>query len=668
MTAQVYARWTEDEPHPAWLDDRVWASVGSKTISLPPATNPVLANLHAELSRATAQFGGKIADEQSANLRFELSPAPGVEHEPEAFRIRTEVVSGSPQTLVQAATAAGLLYGAFELLHLPELLSEPGTYTSVPDFTIRMLNHWDNLSVHPVMGQVERGYAGDSLFFTDGALRADLSRVSQYARLLASIGINRISANNVNVEPDAARLLTTELPQLVRLAEVLRPWAIRLHLSISFASPITLGGLDTADPTDPKVQRWWAETTAKVYRHIPDFGGFVVKADSEGQPGPYQYGVGHAEGANMLADALAPHGGIVFWRAFVYNHRQDWRDRKTDRARAAYDHFAPLDGEFRANAVVQIKYGPIDFQAREPISPLLGALPNTAKALELQVTQEYTGHQLHICYLGELWRDIFDFPIHGRAALWEELTDAQPRSAITAVANVGTSPFWTGHPFAQANLYAYGRLAWSPGTDPAQIARQWAQLSLPDDAAQQTALSLLQGSWRTYEDYTAPLGVGFMVNPGSHYGPGIDGYEYSPWGTYHFADRDGIGVDRSVGSGTGYAGLYSQFWAQRYENLDTCPDELLLFFHHARYDHRLKSGKSVIQHIYDTHFSGVDRVQQMVEQWHGAEPVTDPQFFAEVSARLTEQLRCATQWRDQVNTYFLRKSGIPDRHNRGIHP
>lgn len=569
-------------------------------------------------------------------------------------------------TLVRAGGEAGALYGWFEIVRLGTAAFDDGlpTIRHEPQHALRMLDHWDNVDVHPVMGQVERGYAGGSIFFAGGRLRDDLSRVERYARLLASIGVNRVGLNNVNVHAREARLLTDDLPWVARLAEAFRPWGIRVHLSVSFASPMTLGGLGTADPFDPAVQQWWADAAARVYAAIPDFGGFVVKADSEGQPGPFAYGRDHADGANLLARALAPFGGILHWRAFVYDHLQDWRDRRTDRARAAHDHFAPLDGRFDENVILQVKHGPMDFQAREPVSPVIPAMRATAVALELQATQEYTGQQRHAVYLAPLWREILGFAPFGDAgpALAELV-----RGGIVAVSNVGDDPFWTGHPLAQANLYAYGRLAWDARLDPGAILDEWIALAFGDDETVRRGIrSILDESWRTYESYTAPLGVGFMVTPGSHYGPSVDGYEYSPWGTYHFADRDGVGIDRTVATGTGFAGQYPSPWRERYESLETVPDELLLFFHHVPYTHRLHSGGTVIQHVYDTHVAGAAAVDRMAAEWHALEGRVPGDVFARVRALLAEQQRSAREWRDHVCTYFWRKSGIPDAGGRVI--
>ncbi|WP_129668365.1 alpha-glucuronidase [Phytoactinopolyspora endophytica] len=587
-------------------------------------------------------------------------------------------------TAVVAGDGPGLLYGMFHLLRDGDTLTGPDRPAErhEPAHALRMLDHWDNVDVHPVMGQVERGYAGGSIFYAGGGVRADLSRVERYARLLAAIGVNRVAVNNVNVHAREARLLTEDLGEVARIAEVFRPWGIRVHLSVNFASPIVLGGLETSDPLDPDVQAWWNDATARVYETIPDFGGYLVKADSEGQPGPFAYGRDHADGANLLARALAPFDGIVRWRAFVYNHRQDWRDRSTDRARAAYDHFAPLDGRFDDNVIVQVKHGPMDFQTREPVSPVVAAMPRTRLAVELQVTQEYTGQQKHVCYLAPCWSEILSFQPWGAApdgvkAGTGDTTGQAPSGTtvsdiadggLTAVSNVGDDRFWTGHPLAQANLYAFGRLAWDATLDPAAILDEWIGLTFRAGGDVRTTLhSVMDHSWRTYENYTAPLGVGFMVRPGHHYGPDVDGYEYTPWGTYHFADRDGIGVDRTRATGTGFIGQYPAPWRDIYESRADCPDELLLFFHHVPYSHVLRSGSTVIQHIYDTHFAGVEAVEGMVASWSTLEGRVPSDVFDRVTDRLQEQLRSAREWRDQLCTYFYRKSGVPDAYGRTIY-
>lgn len=640
--------------HPLWLPAAATAHLRGRTVRITGDGALV------DTVRAEAVTAGMTPAASDADVTIAVTP--GVAPVAESFTLTRD----GARVVAQCADAAAALYAWFEIVRLGRAAFAPASPRLVrPAHALRMLDHWDNVDVHPVMGQVERGYAGGSIFFHDGRLRDDLSRVAAYARVLASIGVNRIAVNNVNVHAREARLLTDDLPGIARIADVLRPWGVRLHLSVSFASPALLGGLATADPAAPAVQAWWAEAAARVYAEIPDFGGFVVKADSEGQPGPFAYDRDHADGANLLARAVAPYGGVVHWRAFVYDHRQDWRDRTTDRARAAYDHFAPLDGRFDDNVIVQVKHGPMDFQVREPVSPVFFAMPHTRLALELQVTQEYTGHQRHAVYLAPAWREILDFRARGEAG--PSLAEGV-RGGIAAVANVGDDPFWTGHPLAQANLYAYGRLAWDPALEPTAVLDEWIDLTFGDDEDVRVGVhEILDDSWAVYEAHTAPLGVGFMVTPGIHYGPSVDGYEYSPWGTYHFADRDGVGVDRTVATGTGYAGQYPEPWASIYESLETVPDELVLFFHHVPYTHRLRSGQTVIQHIYDTHFAGAERVEAKVAAWDALEGRIDPAVFARGRERFAEQLRSARDWRDQINTYFLRKSGIADAAGRAIH-
>ncbi|MFI6207715.1 alpha-glucuronidase [Streptomyces sp. NPDC051041] len=646
---------------PAWLPPAAFRPLGSRR-TLIRGSGPLVDTVHGEVAEACARFGGRVVrDAGPGAAPYDLVLAVTGSGGEEFTCARRDGT-----TTVTAAGPAGLLYGLFHVVRLGAAAFRGGRApeTHRPAVASRMLDHWDNVAVHPVMGQVERGYAGGSLFWADGRARGDLARVRAYGRLLAACGINAVAVNNVNVHAVEAHLLTDRIGEVAAIADALRPYGVRTHLSVTFAAPVVLGGLPTADPLEEAVRAWWARATRRVYEAIPDFGGYVVKADSEGQPGPFAYGRSHADGANALAAALEPYGGTVHWRAFVYDHRQDWRDRTTDRARAAHDHFTPLDGAFAPNAVLQVKHGPMDFQVREPVSPLIGAMPRTRLAVEVQATQEYTGQQRHVCWLGPMWSEVLRFRPDGRTAVGE-----LARGGLVAVSNAGDDPFWTGHPLAQANLYTFGRLAWQPDAEPRALLDEWIALTHPDAPGRLAAglHAVLDGSWRTYEKYTAPLGVGFMVQPGHHYGPSVDGYEYSPWGTYHFADRDGVGVDRSRATGTGYAGQYAEPWARLYESPDTCPDELLLFFHHVPYGHVLHSGRTVIQHIYDTHFEGVAEVERAREVWASLAGLMDPARHARAAQRYEEQLRGAREWRDQVNSYFLRKSGVPDRRGRRIY-
>jgi alpha-glucuronidase len=687
---------TQTGIHAAWLPPEAFRALGSRRV-LVHGAGPQADTVYEEAAQACAAYGGRVergpgggADPYDAV--FALSAAepavPGVSEVPAGFRAAQGGAAIGDEgflfarhggvTVVLADEPAGLLHGLFHVVRLGEAAFGEDSPAEVhrPAMRTRMLDHWDNLDVHPVMGHVERGYAGGSIFWRDGGPRGDLARVRAYARLLAAAGINAVSVNNVNVHAAETRLLTERLGDVAALADVFRPYGIRLHLSVNFASPVVLGGLETADPLDADVRTWWAQAGARVYEAIPDFGGYVVKADSEGQPGPFTYGRSHADGANMLAEALAPFGGEVHWRAFVYNHQQDWRDRSTDRARAAHDHFAPLDGQFHDNVVLQVKHGPMDFQTREPVSPVIAAMPGTRLAVEFQVTQEYTGQQRHVCYLGPMWSEVLGFRPWGPQgrAVAALAADAAAGGGLVAVSNVGDDPYWTGHPLAQANLYAFGRLAWDPQADPLAVLDEWIDLTfvpvVSGDPAplRRTLHAMMDGSWRTYERYTAPLGVGFMVRPGHHYGPDVDGYEYTSWGTYHYADRDGIGVDRTRATGTGYTGQYPQPWSEVYESPEQCPDELLLFFHHVPYGHVLQSGSTVVQHIYDTHFAGAQEAAELRSQWVklAGTGLLDAGLHARVQERLDEQLRCAEEWRDQVNAYFLRKSGVPDARGRLI--
>ncbi|MCY9659883.1 alpha-glucuronidase family glycosyl hydrolase [Paenibacillus chondroitinus] len=590
----------------------------------------------------------------------------------EGYRIKTVHTTNREAIVLAGGSSKGCLYGVFHLLRL--LLTGAALdcldITEQPKYQLRMINHWDNMD-----GSIERGYAGRSFLFRNNEVLAGSQRIRDYARLMASIGINGIAINNVNVHKYETLLVTEPyLPLVAVVADVFREYGIRLFLSVNYASPLELGETTTADPLDESVAAWWKTTAENVYRYIPDFGGFVVKADSENRPGPFTYGRDHADGANMLAEALKPYGGLVMWRCFVYNCHQDWRDRLTDRARAAYDHFKPLDGRFMDNVVLQIKNGPMDFQVLEPVSPLFGAMERTNQIMEFQITQEYTGHQIDVCYLIPQWKEILEFDTYmkGKGSTIKEIAAGTVHPyvhcGITAVTNVGDDANWTGHHLAQANLYGYGRLIWNPELTAEEIINEWVLLTFGDNPdVAKTITDILMTSWPTYENYTAPLGVGWMVRPHLHYGVDVDGYEYSKWGTYHFADHTGIGVDRTIGTGTGYTGQYGKTNAELYEGLNTCPDKLLLFFHHVPYTHSLQTGKTVIQHIYDTHFAGVEQVEQWIVRWQELEGKMDAERFVHIAGRLDLQLDNAKQWRDVINTYFYRKSGIYDQGQRVIY-
>jgi alpha-glucuronidase len=566
----------------------------------------------------------------------------------------------------------GCLYGAFALLRriaagggLPrEPLQES------PVAPLRMLDHWDNLD-----GTIERGYAGRSIFFSGGEVTRDLARVRDYGRLLASIGINAIALNNVNVAPPAVELLTgRHLGAIAQVAATLRPFGVRIALSVNFASPVLLGALPTADPRDPAVAQWWRAAAAAVYEAVPDLLGFVVKASSEGQPGPHRYGATQARGANVIAAALRPLGGVVFWRAFVYDCQQDWRDTATDRAKAAYDEFAGLDGAFDANVAVQIKNGPMDYQVREPVSPLLGVAPRTNQLLEVQITQEYTGQQIHVCYLVPMWKEVLGFDTHARGPgstvcdLVLAGREDRALAGMVGVANVGDERNWTGHLLAQANLYGFGRLAWQPSLSAEAIAREWVALTFgADETVAATVTGILMDSRAVYESYTAPLGLGWMVTPATHDGPAPEGYEYSRWGTYLRADREAIGIDRGVPHGTGFTAQYQEPWRSIFADRARCPPELLLFFHRVGYAEVLPSGVTLAQHVYDSHFAGVEAVDRFITDWERLRERIDPARHAAVARRLAAQREAAAEWRDIVNAYFHRYSGIPDAAGRTLY-
>jgi alpha-glucuronidase len=590
----------------------------------------------------------------------------------DGFWLKTSSVRGFECLIVAAPSERGVLYGTFGLLRKlalgEELTSLDQTQASAAP--IRWVNQWDNLN-----GTIERGYAGASIFFENGAVRSDLSRVRDYARLLASLGINGCVINNVNANP---RTLATDfLPQVARIADVLRPWGVRLGLAGNVASPQEIGGLKTFDPLDPAVEAWWKDKVDQIYRQIPDFGGFVVKADSEGQLGPSAYGRTPPDAANMIARALKPHGGVLFYRAFVYNHHLDWTNPKNDRARAAYDIFHPLDGQFDDNIVVQIKNGPIDFQVREPVSPLFSGLRKTNQAIELEITQEYTGQQRHLCFLGPMWKEALDFDLRaqGPGTPLKSIVTGQAfhrrLGGLVGVANVGMDPSWLGNPLAMANLYAFGRLAWNPDLSSSAVVEEWTRLTFGNDPlVVETIIKLQLASWRTYEDYTGPLGLETLTNiVGSHYGPGVESSERNGWGQWHRADHDGVGMDRSLATGTGFAGQYCRGVAKRYETPQTTPDELLLFFHHEPYTYVLHSGNTVIQQIYDLHYQGAERAGEYVAQWENLKGRVDDERYAAILAQFKYQAGHAIVWRDAVCNWFFRASGIADRKGRvGNHP
>ena len=571
---------------------------------------------------------------------------------------------------LKASDENGVIYGVFAILRKlgARVAVEEISEEAAPSNPLRMMNHWDNMD-----GSIERGYSGESFFFENDEMYIN-ERTVDYARFMASVGINGIVINNVNVKGAATYLITDRFFDKVKeLQDVFADYGIKLYLSINFAAPIELGGLEVCDPLDEGVIAWWQAKSKEVFEKLPGFGGYLVKADSEGRPGPFTYGRTQADGANMLADAVAPYGGIIIWRCFVYNCTQDWRDYKTDRARAGYDYFKDFDGEYHDNVILQIKNGPMDFQIREPISPLLGGLTKTNQLLEVQIAQEYTGHQIDLCYLMPMFKEVLEFRTYCSekndtvADVVSGRMMGNKLAGMAAVINTGNDFNWTGNDLAAANLYGFGRLAYNTELGADEIAREWVALTFDmDKASEDKLVDMLMRSRDIYEKYTSPLGIGWMVTPHVHYGPSVDGYEYSRWGTYHRADHKGIGVDRSD-KGTGYAQQYYEPNASAYNDPEKCPEELLLFFHHIPYTWKLKSGKTLIQYIYDSHFEGEEGAEKLAEDWNSLKDFVNPDVFARVAARFELQVANAKEWRDQVNSYFYRKSDIADEQGRKIY-
>ena len=538
----------------------------------------------------------------------------------EAYRISGDTLA--------ARSERGLLYGAYALLR-------GDRRSSAPRLRLRLLNHWDNLD-----GSIERGYAGKSFFWSrEDTLNVPL--IKAYARANASIGINGTVLNNVNASPRV--LSATGIARAGQIADILRPYGIRVYLSVNFASPMALGGLGTADPLDEGVRGWWQQTVREIYQTIPDFGGFLVKANSEGQPGPGDYQRSHAEGANMLADALAPYGGIVMWRSFVYgaNHKGE------DRVKQAVSEFKPLDGQFRDNVILQSKNGPLDFQPREPYAPIFDQMTATPLMAELQITQEYLGQSTHLVYLAPMWREFFSF------------VDPGCLQGIAGVANTGLDTNWCGHDFAQANWYAFGRLAWDPSLTSEEIAAEWVAATFGPDALSAGDAAIVGMMMRSREacvDYMMPLGLHHIFKFDHHYGPEPDGFrpryplEWCPV-YYHQADSAGVGFDRSH-SGSDAVSQYRQPFKDIYDNPATCPEEYLLWFHHVPWTYRMQSGRSLWQEMQYRYRRGVTQVEDFVTVWQEVRPCIDDERWTAVDVRLHRQLDNAREWRDVCLRYF----------------
>ncbi|MDI6400539.1 alpha-glucuronidase family glycosyl hydrolase [Balneolaceae bacterium ANBcel3] len=577
---------------------------------------------------------------------------------PEGFLIRRMDHSGNKLTVIAANEDIGVLYGAFHLLR--ELQTEQSIESidvkSAPRVRHRTVNHWDNLD-----RLVERGYAGLSLWEWGTLPDYKHPRYTDYARFNASLGINGTAINNVNANPE---ILTDQfLEKVAVLADIFRPYGIQVYLSVFFDSPVVLGGLDTADPLDPEVQEFWNEITDKVYSYIPDFGGYLVKADSEGQPGPHGYGRDHADGANVLARALEPHGGLVIWRAFVYDPEQE------DRFREAYDEFLPLDGRFMDNVTVQVKNGPIDFQPREPFSPLFGALPNTNTILELQITQEYFGFNFHLAYKGTYYEEVLrdDTRVKGEGTtvgriIAGEVFDYE-HTGMAGVINPGTDRNWTGHPFVQSSWYAYGRMAWDYTLGAEELAEEWIRMTFSnDEKVIEPMKEIMMESKEAGVNYRSPLGLTHLYAQGHHYGP-------APWTAdlpradwtavyYHQATEWGIGYDRTE-TGSNAVEQFHPEVAAVFGDLNKIPDDYLLWFHHVPWDHPMNSGRILWDELVHKYYKGVETVRWMQETWDSLEGLIDQERFEHVKALLSIQERDAVRWRNSCVLYFQSFSGMP---------
>jgi len=575
----------------------------------------------------------------------------------EGYLVRRVRVDGRDVTLVTGNTDRGVLYGAFALLRHLETggSAEAIDLSSTPKVKLRVLDHWDNLD-----GVVERGYAGRSLW--DWWTLPDYKdpRYTDYARANASLGINGTVLNNVNARAES--LTAPYIAKAAALADVFRPYGIKVYLSARFSAPIELGGLKTADPRDAQVAAWWKAKADEIYRAIPDFGGFLVKANSEGQPGPRDYNASHADGANMLAAAVKPHGGIVMWRAFVYADTDP-----DDRAKQAYTEFKPLDGKFADNVVVQVKNGAVDFQPREPFHPLFGAMPKTPLMMEFQVTKEYLGFATHLAYLGPLFTEVLDARTgRGRETVADVVDGTAEHHQLTGmagVANIGDDRDWTGGTFNQANWYAFGRLAWDPDLKADAIAREWARATFgASPGVVEPVVAMMMKSREAVVDYTGPLGLAHLMATGHHYGPGpwVSDLKRPEWNPvyYHRADRQGIGFDRTR-TGSNAVAQYAPAVAKLYANSRTTPESELLWFHHLPWDYRLKSGETLWDGLVHRYDRGVATVVEMRATWEKLKSFVDPERWNKTATFLAIQEREARWWRDASLSYWQSVNGLP---------
>lgn len=636
-------------------------------------TSPTLDIIRKELGLAYQGFTGKdkgklkpvpmdqarVIISTTASLEDRLTAGESEKLGEEGFLIREMEDNSRQITLITAANETGLLYATFKWLQLLQAereIPEEGL-VSVPKIQHRILNHWDNLN-----RTVERGYAGFSIWNWHRLPHHIDQQYHDYARANAAIGINGTVITNVNA--NALVLTPTYLEKAAALANVFRPYGIQLYLTARFSAPMEIGGLATADPLDEQVKAWWQQKAAEIYSYIPDFGGFLVKADSEGQPGPHNYGRTQADGANLLAEAVAPHGGIVMWRAFVYSEKTP-----EDRAKQAYNEFKPLDGEFLDNVIIQVKNGAIDFQPREPFHPLFGAMPNTPLMMEFQITQEYLGQDTHLAFLPVLYQEVLqsDTFVNGEGSLVSKVVDGTlhgyQQTAMAGVANIGTDRNWTGHHFHQANWFGYGRLAWDPDASPDNIADEWIRLTFSNDPGFITPVKkMMLASHEMVVNYMTPLGLHHIMAWSHHYGPGpwVTDRHRDDWTStyYHKANKEGIGFDRTP-TGSNALEQYAPELQKEWGNLKTVPEKYLLWFHHVPWNHHLSSGETLWEKMALLYQRGVDAARQNVATWEGLSGNVDEERYAHVLSFLKIQAREAEWWRDACLLYFQQFAGLP---------
>lgn len=619
---------------------------------------PILASAKSELKRGLDGLLGQDTPIVSEPVDGAVILQTGDRALPEeGFRIEARTVDGHPVTVISARTDQGTLYGAFRFLREIQTRAPLADISDAPKIKLRVIDHWDNLN-----GSVERGYAGTSIF--DWWRLPDLvdPRLTDYARAEASIGVNGVVLNNVNAKADS--LTAPYLQKTAAIAKVFRPWGIKVYLSARWTAPIELGGMKTADPLDPAVQAWWSAKADEIYALIPDFGGFLVKANSEGEPGPGDYGRNHAQGANMLAAALKPHGGIVMWRAFVYSEHD-----ANDRAKQAYNEFKPVEGQFADNVLLQIKNGAIDFQPREPFHPLFGAMPKTNEMLEVQITKEYLGQGTHLVYQGPLYEETLkaDTYAEGKGSTVAKIIDGaldhHTLTGMAGVSNVGDDRNWTGHDFSQADWYAFGRLAWDPEASSRDIATDWVKMTFSDDPVfVKPVVDMMLASREMAANYMTPLGLAHQMATGHHYGPGpwvcdLARPEWNPC-YYAKADAKGIGFDRTK-TGSDALAQYAPAAAKQWADPRKMDERYLLWFHHLPWDYTVKSGRTLWDELVIDYDTGAKQAAQMQATWAAMKPYVDPQRFTAVSANLGIQAREARWWRDASIAYFQSKSGLP---------